>query len=139
MSVADNDDEKPLLLLVEDDPDYRAVLQIILEMVPTAREYRVEILDCCDAALERFETTVPRVLVSDFNLPDRTGVDVCQAASELDASCLRVILTGLPEHVPVDDVGVGKAAEAVWEKGWEPGDLMERFDGLLRRGLAQAG
>lgn len=136
MSVADDDDEKPLLLLVEDDPDYRAVLHIILEMVPTAKDYRIEILDCCDDALERLKTVVPRVLVSDFNLPNGTGVDVCRAASERDASCLRVILTGLPEHVPRDAVGEGQAAEAVWEKGWEPGDLMERFDGLLRRGLA---
>lgn len=134
--MADDEHDKPLLLLVEDDPDYREVLGIILEMVPTASEYRVEIVACCDDALEWFQREAPRVLVSDFNLPYRTGLEVCQAASEVDASCLRVILTGLPEHVPADAVGEGHPAEAVWEKNWEPGDLMERFDALLRRGLA---
>lgn len=139
MSVSEDETGKPLLLVVEDDPDYREVLRLILGTVPTATEYRIEIKACCDEAFEHLRTETPRVLVSDFNLPNHTGVEVCQAAAEADASCLRVILTGLPEHVPADAIGDDLAAQAVWEKSLDPTDLVERFDGLLRRGLGVPG
>lgn len=134
--MAGNKDKRPLLLLVEDDPDYRAMLRGMLDMVPSAASYRVEIVSCCDDAFARFGTERPRIVVSDLNLPNHTGVDVCRAARDADASCRRVILTGLPEQVPSDMVGDGAPVQAVWEKNWEPDQLMQRFDILLRQGLS---
>lgn len=66
----------PLILLVEDDPDVRSVLEAFL----TQCGYRLSTANDCHLGAEILRDTRPDLLVSDVMLPDGTG----KALAELD-------------------------------------------------------
>jgi DNA-binding response OmpR family regulator len=64
--------DRPLALIVEDDPDAAAIFSEALK----AAEFEVEIIDAGDKALERLAVTTPAVVVLDMHLPHVAGPDV---------------------------------------------------------------
>src|SRR4051812_13433379 len=74
------------LLLVEDDPDHAALIQVQLTG-GNARHWRIEHADTLQDAIHRAARAKPDVVVLDLNLPDSHGlmtVDVfCRAHPDL--------------------------------------------------------
>jgi two-component system KDP operon response regulator KdpE len=68
-------DEKPRVLVVEDDPEMRKALSLNL----TARGYRIVTAATGSAALDEAAAMNPDVIVLDLGLPDMDGMDIIQA------------------------------------------------------------
>jgi two-component system KDP operon response regulator KdpE len=66
--------EAATILLIEDDPAQRAVVEASL----TSRGYRVVTADNGRTAIELAGETEPDVVILDLGLPDLDGIDVCQ-------------------------------------------------------------
>jgi two-component system KDP operon response regulator KdpE len=68
-------EEKPRVLVVEDDPEMRKALSLNL----TARGYRVVTAATGSAALDEVAAMNPDVIVLDLGLPDMDEMDIIQA------------------------------------------------------------
>jgi CheY-like chemotaxis protein len=64
--------DKPLALIIEDDPDAAAIFSAALE----AADFEVEVVASGDKALERLTVTEAMVVVLDMHLPHVAGPDI---------------------------------------------------------------
>lgn len=81
----------PLILLVEDDPDVRSVLEAFL----TQCGYRLSTANDCHLGAEILRDTRPDLLVSDVMLPDGTGKALAELARAMNIPVL--LMSGSPE------------------------------------------
>lgn len=63
------------ILVVDDHQDNVAIIRDFLE----ARGYEVAVAHSGQEALERFDETLPALVLLDIMMPDRNGWEVCQA------------------------------------------------------------
>jgi DNA-binding response OmpR family regulator len=63
------------LIAVDDDPSTLAALQALLE----PRGYTVETVDDASLFWERLESAAPELAIVDFDMPQVSGIDLCQA------------------------------------------------------------
>jgi len=80
----------PVILCVDDDPD------LLRSVVRTIRISGYEVLaaDSPLAALKVLQTQRVSVLVSDFEMPEMTGVELAVRAREVQPETVRIMLTG---------------------------------------------
>jgi CheY-like chemotaxis protein len=64
------------VLLVEDDPDFRAVLALALEL----QGYHVRQVECGKQALEFLSSEIPDIIISDLEMKGIDGRALCQHA-----------------------------------------------------------
>ena len=74
-STGDATREQPLVLVVDDDPLMREMLHITLE----DEGFAVEAAEDGAAALARFDSVRPDLVLTDANMPVMNGFDLCQA------------------------------------------------------------
>jgi two-component system response regulator RegA len=82
--------EKPLLLLVDDDETFRAVLSRALEK----RGFAVTTADSVETALPLANANPPEYAVLDLKMDGASGLVLVQKLHELDAATRIVMLTG---------------------------------------------
>lgn len=122
------------LLIIEDDPDIRDVLELIL------RHPLVSIETACDAAagLEQARRMEPHVIMLDLTLPDSTARDVFGELSRAPFDPRIIFMSGLP----ASDLAA-KARElgayAYFHKPFEPGVRARVFEALGIDGEVTAG
>src|SRR5690606_34841927 len=66
--------EKPLVLVVDDDPQIRKLVSVNLEK----REYQVHQVADGQAAIAYMERTMPDLVILDLVMPGISGNDVCE-------------------------------------------------------------
>lgn len=82
--------DRPSLLLVDDDEDFRSVLSAALEK----RGYEVTTAANVDEALALSEQNPPEFAVVDLKMPGPSGLVLVKRLKELDAATRIVMLTG---------------------------------------------
>jgi two-component system response regulator PilR (NtrC family) len=82
------------ILLVEDDPDVRNILSIILE----GEGYTVDTARTVDEAMRRLDGMRYSLVATDWRLPDGLGATVADRAAELGAKT--VIISGYLFSIP---------------------------------------
>ncbi len=82
--------DRPSLLLVDDDDDFRSVLTTALEK----RGYEVTTAANVDDALALCEQNPPEFAVVDLKMPGPSGLVLVKRLKELDAATRIVMLTG---------------------------------------------
>jgi DNA-binding response OmpR family regulator len=82
--------EKPVLLLVDDEPDILSTLALRF----TARGYEVLIAGDGPEALELFKERRPNVVVMDIRLPTLDGVEVLREMLEFDPKANIIMMSG---------------------------------------------
>jgi CheY-like chemotaxis protein/anti-sigma regulatory factor (Ser/Thr protein kinase) len=83
-------DDRPRVLVVDDEAALRALLRRALE-----REgFAVAEVANATEAIDRFRTFVPSVTVLDIMLPDRSGISLLPELRELDPGAAIIIVTG---------------------------------------------
>ena len=87
--------EPPLLLVVDDDPRARELLQLLLR----ADGYRVTAAADGPTALAAIESQVPRVVLLDLVMPGMDGLEVCRRARRSPAGrqTALVVLSGMDD------------------------------------------
>lgn len=118
------------ILLIEDsEADVLFTKRIIKKIVQNPEIWVVEDLSSCR---ERMVNFVPDVVISDYNLPSCTGLDVLQVVQEIDSSVPFIFLTGT-----INDEEL--AANTILAGAWgyilkkDMHDLEEKLGPLLRK------
>lgn len=125
----------PAILVVEDDPDLRGLLQRGLG----EEGFTVETVATGAEAIASVGRETPDLLVVDIGLPDADGRDVCQALRARGVHAPVLFLTA--RDAVVDRVaGFNAGADDYVTKPFAFAELVVRLRALLRRGaLAETG
>ena len=67
-----NNNPNPFAIIIEDDPDAAAIFAEALK----AAQFKVEIINTGDKAIERLAVTVPDMIVLDLHLPNVAGPEI---------------------------------------------------------------
>ena len=130
----DAPDNSPLVLVVDDEPHIRHVLQHRL----SEAGYRVE--TACDGE-EAFELAVrsrPRVLITDERMPFLSGLELCQKLRDTPATAeLPALMLTARRFADAWIDRTGTNIAAVLSKPFSPREMLQRVDELSQRpGLA---
>ena len=84
--------ERPLVYVVDDQPDISEVISLGLELAG----YRAEVFSDPEAALAAFTSAKakPVLLVSDYNMPGMNGMELLQRCKRLDPGLKTISLSG---------------------------------------------
>ena len=117
----------PHVLVVDDDPDIRAVLEDYLSKY----DMRVTALASGREMLEVFETEAIDLVLLDIRMPGENGIELAQTLRER-ASVPIVLLTGNAEEA--DRVmGLELGADDYITKPFSPRELLARIRAVMRR------
>ena len=125
------------ILLVDDDPDILRLLTMTLR----PEGYRLLSATDGNAALEIARAERPDLLLLDWNMPGRNGLEVCRALrAESDADLHNVPVVLLTAQVGAEDTAVGFAAGVTdyVTKPFKPAYIRSRVQTWLRRKRAGA-
>src|SRR2546426_6875247 len=82
--------DRPKILVVEDDPDIRKILEIFL----TEKRFQVKVTDGAPAALEMLDQEPIDVILSDVRMPDMSGLELLRHLKERDPDIQLVLMSG---------------------------------------------
>jgi two-component system KDP operon response regulator KdpE len=120
-------DDRPLILVVEDEPQIRRFVRAALE----AENFRVTDVDCAAAALEAMTAEMPSLLVLDLGLPDRDGVDLIRELRTWSGVPVLVLSARSAEEQKITALDAG--ADDYLTKPFGVGELRARLGAMLRR------
>jgi DNA-binding response OmpR family regulator len=115
------------LLLIEDDPDMRLALRMVLE----DEDYRVIEAGNAAAGMEAFEREHPDLVLLDLRLPDRRGFDVCRDLRAISIVPIIIVTANTDTHDFV--AGLEAGADDYVMKPVVPKALAARIRAMLRR------
>jgi len=90
--------EKVNILLVDDDPQDRRLVKVILGKSSYPDQYGVETAGTLSDAVKCLSSSAYDVVLLDLNLPDSSGIDTVQRAREANPDVSIVVLTGLDDE-----------------------------------------
>ncbi|HET7771629.1 MAG TPA: response regulator transcription factor [Chloroflexota bacterium] len=116
------------ILIADDDAPNRALMRFVLE---TQGGHAVRAADCAATALQELQSAEPDLLVLDVAMPGTSGLELCRDLRRSGA--LPVLMVS--GHGTVDDRvrGLRAGADDYLPKPFDPGELLERVNALLRR------
>jgi DNA-binding NtrC family response regulator len=82
--------EQASILVIDDDEAPRMALKFGLE----SHGYRVEVADCGNTGISKFDERRFDVVVSDLKMPEINGIEVLRAIKQIDEQCILLIVTG---------------------------------------------
>ncbi len=115
------------LLLIEDDPEMRLALRMVLE----DEDFRVIEAGTAAAGMEAFERESPDLVLLDLRLPDRRGFDVCRDLRAISIVPIIIVTANTDTHDFV--AGLEAGADDYVMKPVVPKALTARIRAMLRR------
>jgi DNA-binding response OmpR family regulator len=115
------------LLLIEDDPDMRLALRMVLE----DEDFRVVEAGNAAQGMEAFEREQPDLVLLDLRLPDRRGFDVCRDLRATSTVPIIIVTANTDTHDFV--AGLEAGADDYVTKPVIPKALAARIRAMLRR------
>jgi DNA-binding response OmpR family regulator len=115
------------LLTIEDDPDIRLMLKMVLE----DEGWIVSEAGTAAEGLDRFAEDQPDLVLVDLKLPDRSGFEVCRSLRQ--TSGVPIIIVTAQESSFDVVAGLEAGADDYVSKPFEPKELAARIRALLRR------
>jgi len=86
------------ILLVDDDPLDRRLVEVTLAKSNTSVQYNVETAGTMSEATERLSNGNYDVLLLDLIVPDSSGIDTVQKAQDINSDASILVLTGLDDE-----------------------------------------
>ncbi|MFH1883128.1 MAG: PAS domain S-box protein, partial [Planctomycetota bacterium] len=86
------------ILLVDDDPLDRRLVEVTLARSNPPMQYNLETAGTLSEATKRLSNGSYDVLLLDLNLPDSSGIDTVQQAQDANSDASIVVLTGLDDE-----------------------------------------
>lgn len=118
---------KTKILLVDDDPNIRQLVNLYLEK----EGFEVEMADRGDTAVEKFKTFAPNLILLDLMLPGMDGWQVCREIRK-KSQCPIIMLTAKGE-VFDKVLGLELGADDYVVKPFETKEVIARINAVLRR------
>lgn len=129
------DDGRPLLLIVEDNPDVR---YYIAECVKN--EYRVIVAANGAEGIQNAKAQIPDIIISDVMMPEKDGFELCETLkNDEHTSHIPIVLLTARADFDSRIAGLRRGADDYLAKPFEPAELQIRLENLvnLRRRLQQ--
>ncbi len=128
VEVADEEDERPTLLIVDDDTEVVNYMRVLF-----SKDYRL--ITCLDAdtALEEMRAAEPNIVVSDVAMPGKDGYQLCQEIKQDIQLChIPVILVTAKITADNQVEGLNVGADAYVTKPFEPAVLSALIQSQLK-------
>jgi len=121
---------KPLIIVVEDEPDIREIMLYNLR-----REgYEAEGFESGPEGLEAIRAKQPNLVILDLMLPGMDGLTVCQQVrAEAAIKATPIIIVSAKEEESDVVIGLGLGADDYVPKPFSPRELLARVKAVLRR------
>ena len=119
--------EQPLALLTEDQPDFRAFLQMSL-----AGQYRTEVAGDGEEGLQKAFALVPDIVITDLIMPRMDGAEFCERlkADERTSHVPVILLTSQTDRA-ARIAGLKRGADDYLTKPFHQEELLVRMRNLL--------
>ncbi len=118
------------ILIIEDDPDIRALLQ----HWATRERYAVLAAGTGEEGLAAARVELPDVVLLDLMLPDMSGYQVClQLKADVRTSHIAIVMVTVKGEETDVVIGLEVGADDYIVKPFSPRILMARIDSVLRR------
>ena len=114
------------ILIVDDD----SAVQSLLARFFAYNNYQTEIASDCNTARKKLRSFKPDLIILDINLPDDTGLNLCQEISQTDI--IIVVLSSMRDNSYVLEAFT-KGADDYVTKPFDLQILQARIEALLRR------
>ncbi|HEY7336904.1 MAG TPA: response regulator [Bryobacteraceae bacterium] len=123
---------KPLILMVEDDPQIRRFLRAAL----TAEDYRFQEATTAEDGLTQASAYRPDLILLDLGLPDRDGLEVIRGVRQWSTAPILVLSARGQERDKIEALDLG--ADDYVAKPFTVGELLARIRAGLRRSATVA-
>ncbi|MBW6492378.1 MAG: response regulator, partial [Lentimicrobium sp.] len=119
---------RPLLLLVDDNPDILILLRDFLQA-----DYNIIFAENGSEAFQKIQAEKPELIVSDVMMPEMDGIELCKRLREnFDTSHLPIILLTAKAEVEDRIAGLKAGADSYIPKPFHPDHLKVRIEKLLQ-------
>ena len=118
---------KTKILLVDDDPNIRQLVNLYLEK----EGFEVEMADRGDTAVEKFKTFAPNLILLDLMLPGMDGWQVCREVRK--TSNVPIIMLTAKDETFDKVLGLELGADDYMVKPFDTKELVARIKAVLRR------
>lgn len=120
------------ILVVDDEPAVRELLKRVLARAMGVAAVEVDTAASADEALARLASVKYSLILSDFRMPGRDGVELVDAARQLQPATPAAIVTAFPEAERVMQAHEEGRVATVIQKPWNIIQLLETVDHLTR-------
>ena len=119
-----------LILIVEDEMPQAEMLRYNLEK----EGFRTVVADTGEAAIGRVDVEIPDLVVVDWMLPERSGIDVCrELRARPETQALPIIMLTARGEEGDRVLGLEAGADDYVVKPYSPREMVARIQALLRR------
>ncbi|MBK7406885.1 MAG: response regulator [Saprospirales bacterium] len=117
----------PLMLIVEDNPDVRTFLVGCLD-----QQYRIVTAENGQIGINKALELVPDIIISDVMMPEKDGFEVCDILKK-DTRTSHIPIVMLTARTTVEDriTGLERGADAYMAKPFHQGELIVQLQNLL--------
>jgi len=120
----------PFILIVEDEAPQAEMLRYNLEK----EGYRTVVVSTGEDALARIDLEIPDLVVVDWMLPERSGIDVCRRLRERpETRRLPIIMLTARGEEGDRVLGLDAGADDYVVKPYSPREMVARVQAILRR------
>jgi len=121
---------EPLILIVEDEPPLVEVIKYNFE----SAGFRTTVASDGNEALFQAEELLPELIILDWMLPERSGIEVCRELRKRKSTKATPIIMLTARSEEIDKVkGLENGADDYIVKPFSPKELIARSRALLRR------
>ena len=121
---------EPLILIVEDEPPLVEVIKYNFE----SAGFRTTVASDGNEALFQAEELLPELIILDWMLPERSGIEVCRELRKRENTKATPIIMLTARSEEIDKVkGLENGADDYVVKPFSPKELIARSKALLRR------
>ena len=113
------------ILLVDDDPQDRRLVELILAKSYAPGQYNVQTASTMSETIQYLSSDDYDVVLLDLNLPDSRGIDTVQRVRDVNAHAAIVVLTGLDDE-EIGITAIKKGASDYLVKGKYLANLLVR-------------
>lgn len=126
MHKLNSEQETQTVFVVDDEPDVRAALRLLIKSVG----YSVECFESADQFFQQFDPKRRGCLILDVRMPGMSGMDLQEKLSELNALLPIIMISGHGE-IPMAVKAVQKGAIDFLQKPFSDQQLLDRISQAL--------
>jgi YesN/AraC family two-component response regulator len=125
--VEDSDEEKPLLLIVEDEPNLQKFLTLLL-----GQRYNIKKAFDGKEGLETAQKIIPDIILLDVMMPVLNGYEVCgRLKNNINTCHIPIVMLSAKTNVGEQIEGVNSGADVYMSKPFNPDYLLSVLQGVL--------
>lgn len=122
-------DERPLVLIIEDNPDVVTYLKSCLD-----ERYRLEVGLNGAIGIEKAIEYIPDLIISDVMMPEKNGYEVCDTLKQDErTSHIPIVMLTAKADAASKIAGLRRGADAYLAKPFDREELLVRLDQLVER------